>query len=412
MNLSAATAVYAGTTAAQALYYGSKQIWPFSGWRQLGADILGIAANDKFGTSVAINDAGTRIAIGAPDNDAAGSNKGAVRVLDWTGTAWALAGSEILGNPSISDGIGRAVSLDSTGTIFAASTNNGRVRAYEWDGSNWTQRGGDIFQLTGTPNSTQAGFGASISLSSDGAILAIGAPAGADYTGYVRVYDWDGTDWVQRGANIAAADSRLGQSVTLSDDGSRIAIGARYNSIGASNAGTVRVLEWDGSAWLQLGQIIEGSAAGDESGWSVAINAAGTRIAIGARYHDLPDRNSGNTRMFEWDGTSWVQMGADILGAAIDDWSGASVSMNATGDIVAIGSERADTGGTDSGHVRVYQWTGNDWVQIGSTLDGAAAGDNFFPVALNAAGTRLIAGGKFNDASGSNAGHARVFEFV
>jgi hypothetical protein len=163
---------------------------------------------------------------------------------------------------------------------------------------------------------------------------------------------------------------------------------------------------------LQLGQTIEGSVAGDESGWSVAINSLGTRIAIGARYHDLPNTDVGNTRMFEWDGIAWGQMGSAILGAAQGDWSGACVSMNATGDIVAIGSERADSGGTNSGHVRVYQWSGTSWSQIGATIDGAAAEDNFFPVALNAAGTRLIAGGKFNDAAGANAGHAKVFEFV
>jgi hypothetical protein len=197
--------------------------------------------------------------------------------------------------------------------------------------------------------------------------------------------------------------------VALNDLGDRIAIGARYNSSGGSTSGHARVMQWDGTTWSQLGSQISGSAAGDESGYSVAINSIGSRIAIGARYHG---GNAGNTRIFEYIGTTWTQLGSSILGAAGNDWSGASVSLNATGDIVAIGSERADSGGTDSGHVRVYQWSGTSWSQIGATIDGAAAGDNFFPVALNAAGTRLIAGGKFNDAAGANAGHAKVFEFV
>jgi hypothetical protein len=412
MNLSDAAAVYAGTTEAQAVYYGAKKIWPFSGWRQVGSTILGSAAGDQLGYAVTINSAGDRIAASSPYNDEAGSNTGSVRVLQWNGTAWGQMGASILGNTTPVNTLGQSLSMSDDGSILAVSSLTGYVRVYEWNGTAWGQKGSDIYQLTGSPSTGQAKFGESISLSGDGTILAIGVPSGNSYTGYVRVYDWNGTSWTQRGLNITEAGSRVGQSVALSEDGSKLAIGARYNNIGASNAGTVRVLEWDGSTWLQLGQTIEGSVAGDESGWSVTINSLGTRIAIGARYHDLPSGDAGNTRMFEWDGTAWGQLGSSILGAAGNDWSGASVSLNATGDIVAIGSERADSGGTDSGHVRVYQWSGTSWSQIGATIDGAAAGDNFFPVALNAAGTRLIAGGKFNDAAGANAGHAKVFEFV
>jgi hypothetical protein len=412
MNLIDATAVYAGTTEATAVYYGVKKIWPFTGWRQVGSTILGSGAGDQLGYAVTINAAGDRIAASSPYNDEAGSNTGSVRVLQWNGTAWGQMGASILGNTTPVNTLGQSLSMSDDGSILAVSSLTGYVRVYEWNGTAWGQKGSDIYQLTGSPSTGQADFGKSISLSGDGTILAIGVPSGTNYTGYVRVYDWNGTSWTQRGLNITESGSRVGQSVALSEDGSKLAIGARYNSIGLSNAGTVRVLEWNGSNWLQIGSIIQGSAAGDESGFSVDINAEGTRIAIGARYHDLPSGNAGNTRMFEWDGTAWGQMGSAILGAAGNDWSGASVSLNATGDIVAIGSELADSGGTNSGHVRVYQWSGTSWSQIGATIDGAAAEDNFFPVALNAAGTRLIAGGKFNDAAGANAGHAKVFEFV
>jgi hypothetical protein len=36
------------------------------------------------------------------------------------------------------------------------------------------------------------------------------------------------------------------------------------------------------TVWQQLGQDIDGAAAGDLSGYSVSMNADGTRVAIGA----------------------------------------------------------------------------------------------------------------------------------
>jgi len=403
MNLTDATAVYVGTTAAQAVYYGATQVWPFSGWRQLGFTLLGNAARDEFGRSVTINASGNRIAVGAPLNDAGGNNAGAIRVLDWNGTNWSQIGNEILGvaasNPG--SGIGRSLAISADGNILATSSNSGRSQVYQWNGIAWAQMGSDI-----------SGAGSAISLSADGAILVIGNPDGSNFTGYVQVYDWNGTSWIQRGANITEALERLGFSVNLSDDGNRLVIGS-ISSTTTSGAlsGTTRVLEWNGSNWVRLGDIIQGQRDSEQEGYSVAINSTGNRIATGARLHEIPTRGAGNTRIFEWDGTAWVQMGSDINGDALDDWSGVSVALNSAGDILAIGSQKADSGGNDSGHVRVYQWNGIEWMRI-KTIDGAAAGDNFFPVALDSAGSRLIAGGPLNDEAGTNAGHARVFEFV
>ena len=61
-------------------------------------------------------------------------------------------------------------------------------------------------------------------------------------------------------------------------------------------------------------------------------------------------------RVYEWDGTSWQQMGADIDGEAACDNSGHSVSLSSDGTIVAIGANRNGGNGTWSGHVRVYEF--------------------------------------------------------
>jgi hypothetical protein len=49
-----------------------------------------------------------------------------------------------------------------------------------------------------------------------------------------------------------------------------------------------------------------------------------------------------------------MQLGQDIDGEAAGDWSGYSVSLSADGNTVAIGSHSNDDNGDLSGHVRVF----------------------------------------------------------
>ena len=80
-----------------------------------------------------------------------------------------------------------------------------------------------------------------------------------------------------------ASNDRSGSSVSLSGDGTRVAIGAPYNSNGnGTNSGHVRVYELSGNNWTQLVSDIDGEAASDLSGESVSLSADGTRVAIGA----------------------------------------------------------------------------------------------------------------------------------
>ena len=55
---------------------------------------------------------------------------------------------------------------------------------------------------------------------------------------------------------------------------------------------------------------------------------------------------------------TWTQVGADIDGEAADGYSGRSVSMSSDGTRVAISAPYNDGTGEDAGHVRVYEDTG------------------------------------------------------
>ena len=335
-------------------------------WTQLGGDIDGEAADDESGWSVSLSADGRRVAIGARFNDDNGNNSGHVRV-------------------------------------YELSSNN-----------TWTQLGGDI---DGEAADDESGY--SVSLSSDGSRVAIGARRndgnGRD-AGHVRVYELDTSNaWSQLGGDIdgEAARDQSGYSVSLSSDGSRVAIGARYNDVNGSDAGHVRVYELDtNNTWSQLGGDIDGEASGDWSGYTVSLSANGSRVAIGARKNDGNGRDAGHVRVYELSSNNtWTQLGGDIDGEAAGDGSGWSVSLSAHGSRVAIGAPGNDGNGSTSGHVRVYELdTSNNWSQLGSDIDGEAGGDRSGnSVSLSADGSQLAIGAWANNGNGSRSGHVRVF---
>jgi hypothetical protein len=165
------------------------------------------------------------------------------------------------------------------------------------------------------------------------------------------------------------------------------------------------------TAWVQLGEDIDGEAAGDKCGSSVSLAAGGEIVAIGANRNDANSFDAGHVRVFGWNGTAWVQLGDDIDGEAGYDTFGNSVSLAAGGEIVAIGAYGNDGGGYNSGHVRVFGWNGTVWVQLGEDIDGEAAGDYFGDsVSLTAGGEMVAIGANKNDGdNGVESGHVRTY---
>jgi hypothetical protein len=305
------------------------------------------------------------VAIAAPYNDGTDKDAGLVRVYDLNGTAWTKRGLDI-GGEAKDDNSGYSVSLSGDGDTVAigaafnddTAVNAGHVRVYDWNGTAWTKRGLDIDGEASTDTS-----GWSVSLSAVGDTVAIGAPYNdgtAPNAGHVRVYDWNGTAWTKRGLDIdgEAKDDQSGFSVSLSGDGDKVAIGAVQNDGTALNAGHVRVYDWNGTAWTKRGLDIDGEAMNDQSGFSVSLSADGNTVAIGAPFNDDTATNAGHVRVYDWNGTTWTKRGLDIDGEAMNDQSGFSVSLSGDGDTVAIGAVYNDGTDLNAGHVRVYHYNG------------------------------------------------------
>jgi co-chaperonin GroES (HSP10) len=356
---------------------------------------------------------GTVVAIGAGTNDGNGSYSGHVRVYAWNSSSWIQRGADIDGEAAY-DYSGRSVSLSSEdGTVVAIGANR-HVKVYAWDYPSWIQMGANI------DGEDEYYFDRhSVSLSSDGMVVAIGAPRnsenGNDSAGHVRVYAWDSSLWIQRGADIdgETANDESGRSVSLSNDGTVVAIGALLNDGNGTDSGHVKVYAWDYPSWVQMGNDIDGEDECDRSGWSVSLNSDGTVVAIGAPYNDENGSYSGHVRVYAWDYPSWDQMGADIGGEASNDFAGQSVSLNSYGTVVAIDAHGNDDNGTNSGHVRVYAWNSTSWDQMGTDIDGEAASDQSgWSVSLSNDGTVVAIGAVGNDGNGSYSGHVRVYSFV
>ena len=264
-------------------------------------------------------------------------------------------------------------------------------------------------------------FGGSVSLSADGKTLAIGADRndgnGTD-SGHVRVYTVVGSEWQKLGQDIdgEAAGDRSGVSVSLSADGTTVAIGAPYNDgNNGTDSGHVRVYTVVGIEWQKIGQDIDGEAASDYSANSVSLSADGTTVAIGANLNDGNGDTSGHVRVYNLVSSEWQQIGQDINGEAAYDRSGFSVSLSADGTTVAIGAIWNNGNGSDFGHVRVYHLddsgSSSSWVQVGiNDIDGVAAGDRTgWSVSLSSDGKSVAVGSPYNDDNGADAGNARVF---
>ena len=382
---------------------------------QLGADIDGEAAEDQSGYRVSISSDGSRIAIGARKNDDNGTDSGHVRVYQWSGSAWEQLGNDIDGAIA-ADQFGGAITMSSDGNRLAISSvvhnsNAGQVRVFQWSGSVWEQFGADIDGEVSNEYS-----GRSVSMSSDGNRLSIGVHKSSDNgveSGKVRIYQWSGSAWEQLGADIdgEAAGDDSGYRISMSSNGDRLAIGAHYNNGNGVDAGHVRVYQWSGTSWAQLGTDIDGEAIHDLSSRTVSLSSNGDRLAIGAPWNDGNGVDSGHVRVYQWSGSAWEQLGTDIDGEIAADQFGYSVSLSSDGERLAVSAIKNNGNGDSSGHARVYQWSGSIWEQLGADIDGEAAGDESgYWLSMSSNGDRLAIGARFNDGNGVDSGHVRVFD--
>lgn len=292
----------------------------------------------------------------------------------------------------------QTVALNGNGEIMAYSLSYpkntstsetlGLVKVIKFDGTNWNQIGADI-NYGGIYKSTYEDTAElALSLSDDGTILAIGAPMTNGWKGKVAVFKFDGTNWNQIGQELiptAYANPSFGGVLKITPDGSTIIVGASNTITSASFYGMVEVYHLDSatSQWTQVGQslINNSSANGGGFGYDVDINDAGNIIAV--------SQTNGSAKIYQLDGTIWLQI------ASFSESPYTFVSLNAAGDRVALGSMTATNTTINvayAGLTRVYNNDAGTWNQVGQTLFGTSMFQMYARVRLNATGDILAVG--------------------
>lgn len=322
--------------------------------------------------------------------------------------------------------------------------NSGHVRVYQLGGSPeiWSQVGADI-------NGDSEGdlLGSDISLNADGTILAIGAPqnkSGDSLIGEVKVYELSGSNWVQRGAAVIGStdDSKLGTSVSLNGAGDRLAFGSgafpnKDFDLGLQSGGSLlledggkiigfrrpdrqsnetAVYEWNGSSWLQVGSDISETNNDPLSGNTVRLSDDGRTLVVGT--HKVND--SGNIVMCvrayynKENTTTWNQLGRDLTFTASADKSVVPMSLSNDGKTVAIGILGDGIDPTFKGETEIYKLDNtNNWVKVGNTIEGEQIGGaSGSSVSLNTNGDVIAIGEPKNDEEGNDAGQVRVYHYI
>ena len=86
------------------------------------------------------------------------------------------------------------------------------------------------------------------------------------------------------------------------------------------------------------------------------LSSDGTRIVLGTL--DAIEDTKGSTKVFEWDGDLWTQIG-DTLTGKMNDYLGENVAITHDGNHIIIGS----TG--NEGYVQVFEWKEENWKKVG-----------------------------------------------
>ena len=160
----------------------------------------------------------------------------------------------------------------------------------------------------------------------------------------------------------------------MSSDGNYLAVGAPVSFLG----GEVFVYKFENDIWTQIGDNIGADTGGEDFGSSVSISDDGTIVAVGAPDAAQNGNFSGKVQVFQNINNTWTKIGSDLNGDAANDFFGMAISSSLNGTRVAIGAARNDQNGTIAGLVKVF-----DISAVLSTSDEEIASLTFYPNPTN-----------------------------
>ena len=271
----------------------------------------------RFGKYVEYDPSGERIFVGAPFDN---SNQGKVYIYKGSGSNASRSFSEettlTASDGGSSDLFGSTIASNQDGSIIAVGAwaydydatpmRKGGVYIFTRSGTSWTQRA--ILQASDGARNDY--FGTSLDLNETGDFLVVGAPnndTGGGDSGKVYVFKTSnsGVSWTEiqkiQPSDIAAGD-QFGFKVAASGDSFIASSRENAATVSGNATGAAYLFSRTGvDEYTQSKKIVSGDIVdGDRFGWSVDMDSY--NIIVGARDHDDPtsgSSGSGNAYIFE-----------------------------------------------------------------------------------------------------------------
>jgi hypothetical protein len=355
--------------------------------------------SDYFGRSVSLSGDGKVAAVAAPFDDDVAVDSGAVYVCiqnsmgQWD-TVQKLKANDAA-NYTYLGGIGtqtdqlRGVSISGDGSIIVAGssyndpngTDSGAAYVFEKSGSTWTQ----FQKIVASDGAASDHFGASVSVSRDGSTIAVGSPYDDTTTdqGAAYIFEKVGGTWTQVQkivqSDTLANSSFGGTGVELTDDGTTILVGASFHDTGGTNTGRAYIFDKAANGTWSQTQILRASNGGasDHFASGIGISGDGTVICCGAYGEDTGGiADAGAAYIFVKSAAgAWSQTETQFIQASdgtTSDFFGLGVSVSQNGDRILVGAYMDDTTEGDSGSMYIFDRTNGVWTQTNHLYPGHA----------------------------------------
>lgn len=226
------------------------------------------------------------------DNTIAVTSVGAVWIWNRdSGGSWSENAKliDLNGAPYIGGAVGTSVALDALGQTMATgnpgyNSTDGRVIIYILDPTNtWVLQ--QEIAATGLPGNDLQDQGRSVTLSADGNTVGFGAPDSSSQNGRAWIFVRSNGVWTQQGTNFSGYDSVFpaaqGSSVTLTSDGNNFIVGGPRDFF---DNGATWIWRRIGTNWSQYKTKLSNNAAGSREGSSVSVTSDGSILAVVAPF--------------------------------------------------------------------------------------------------------------------------------
>lgn len=318
------------------------------------------SAGDRFGSTVSITADDSTIVVGSPsDNNNTGSAYLFVKKEDSYVFTQRLTAPDATEGDYFSSNV--CISADGKYLALAAPRKNaatGMVYFYEINalGASLVQK------LEAVSGFSGALFGHMVSMSADASRIAIASPGDKDKgvnAGACHIYTRDANNFKLETKlldNSGAAHDFMSYSISMSGDGASIMLGAYQDDDRGTNSGSVIYYTRVGTSWSQRTRLLANDAyASDLFGYSVSMSQDGNVVIVGA-YGDNPQGTmSGSCYVFKRSGITWnLQAKVFPSDCMQGDRFGSSCSISADGTYSAIGAPSSDSGAESTGSVYIF----------------------------------------------------------